>query len=145
MFSAVVAFRSVRFTQANTLGVGDRCPLSARSGHLIRWPKSHYGFGLRTCNSCEQCRSALFRCHHVDMRRHDGNLLAPTFGALGLRCPMLRNCLGTFERGTAFLAVILIGRHDGAPLRPDRDPKKGWAVHKPIYVAQSSRRLAEPQ
>jgi len=42
--------------------------------------------------------SALLRCHHVDMRRHNGNLLAPTFGALGLRCPMLRNCLGTFER-----------------------------------------------
>jgi hypothetical protein len=41
------------------------------------------------------------------MRRHNGNLLAPTFGALGLRCPMLRNCLGTFERGTAFLAERL--------------------------------------
>jgi hypothetical protein len=27
--------------------------------------------------------SALLRCHHVDMQRHNGNLLAPTFEALG--------------------------------------------------------------
>jgi hypothetical protein len=81
--------------------------------------------------------SALLRCHHVDMRRHNGNLLAPTFEALRLRCRILRNSLGTLERGIAFLAAVLIGWHGAAPKGPSTHLK--WlAPAKPVFLARKT-------
>src|SRR4029079_14429256 len=57
--------------------------------------------------------------------RYNRNLLAPTLWALWLRCLMLRNSLGALERGVAFLAAILVGRHGAAPKgRARRQPER---------------------
>jgi len=59
--------------------------------------------------------SALFGCHHVDVARHDRDLLAPTFRAFRLRHLMFGDSFGTLESSLAFLATICVGWHDTSP------------------------------
>jgi hypothetical protein len=55
---------------------------------------------------------ALLRGDHEDTARHEGDLLAPTLRALWFHRFMLGDGVGALEPLSAFLATVLVSRHD---------------------------------
>jgi len=55
---------------------------------------------------------ALLGSHYEDTPRHEGDLPAPTLRALRFHPFMLGDGLGTLEPLSAFLATVLVNRHD---------------------------------
>jgi hypothetical protein len=96
---------------------------------------------FRTAKSARFTLKADVLAPVIDVRRHEAAQRKPScshLGHWGFAVPCSEIVSVRSNVAAHFLAVILIGRHDGAAT-------KRLGLPKPIYVAQSSKRLARPQ